>query len=265
MTIEGPELTGIPPARTEEGDGVVMESSNKGCWNASVFGQYLVSRLTFDRWTSSGALVFVDWLRQHRDVPDPIDKDAVAAAVEAFLAALGKEATGALAQTPELVAQAWCEELLDGEGIDVTALLKRESIQAPPSPTTVALRGLSVSSMCPHHLLPSHGTADVVYLPGERIAGFGAIAKALRALTRRLTLQEEAGQAMSDALVAGLGARGAICRLRLVHTCLVTRGARETGAEVETLSFGGSFAEPGPERDLGLAALMGGGGVSHGR
>lgn len=207
-------------------------------------------------------LAFVAALGHHLAVPGSVDKDAVAAAVEAFLAALGKEVSGPLAQTPELVAQAWCEELLDGEGVDIAALLGRASIQAPASPTTVTLRGLAVSSICPHHLLPSHGSADVVYLPGDRIAGFGAIAKALRALTRRLTLQEEAGQAMSDALVAALGARGAVCRLRLVHTCLVVRGAREAGAEIETLSFGGSFAEPGPDRDLGLAALassMGGG------
>ena len=138
----------------------------------------------------------------------------------------------------------------------IEALLAAEAIDAPSSgSTTVALTGLSVTSVCPHHLLPSHGTADVVYLPGTRVAGFGAISRALRALTRRLTLQEEAGQAMADVLVDALGAKGALCRMRLVHSCLVARGAREVGAAVQTLSLAGTFAEPGPDRDLALSAI----------
>lgn len=188
-------------------------------------------------------------------MPSSFDRDAAAEAIVLFLKALGKEPEGPLAQTPELVAEAWCRDLLEGEGVDATAILEAEAIDAPDGSGTVALTGLSVTCVCPHHLLPSQGTADVVYLPGTQVAGFGAIARALRALTRRLTLQEEAGQAVADAVVDALGAQGALCRMRLVHSCLVARGARETGAAVETLSLSGSFAQPGPDRDLALSAL----------
>jgi GTP cyclohydrolase I len=56
-------------------------------------------------------------------------------------------------------------------------------------------------------------------------------------------------------LVRELGARGALCRLVLTHTCLVGRGERKSGAIVETMAVAGAFAHASPERDLVLATL----------
>jgi GTP cyclohydrolase IA len=185
-----------------------------------------------------------------------VNRDGAARAVADLLRALGYEPEGPLAATPALVADAWCEELLDGAHQDPLAILRAAAMPATATLRgLVTLRDLAVTSMCPHHLLPSHGWADVVYLPGEAVAGFGAIVEALRALTRRLTLQEQAGGEMADALVAALGARGAACRLRLRHGCLIARGAREPAALIESLALAGSFAEAGPDRELALAAL----------
>jgi GTP cyclohydrolase IA len=191
------------------------------------------------------------------DRPKP-DREAVADAVRALLTALGQELSGELEQTPELVAGAWCDELLEGQNDDAHALLAASAIDAGKSQGIVMLRDLDVASMCPHHLLPSHGRADVLYLPGSRVAGFGAIARALRVVTRRLTLQEHAGQALVDAMTSALGTTGALCRLRLHHTCLSARGAREAQATVETIALAGSFAEGGPDRMLALSVLHGG-------
>ncbi len=184
-----------------------------------------------------------------------VDREAAADAVAAFLRAIGHEPSGELAQTPKLVAEAWCSDLLTGYGQDPAQILSHGSMPCEDASGPVTLRGLSVSTMCPHHLLPAHGTADIVYLPGARIAGFGAIARALHALTRRLTLQETAGAAMAQVVVDALHARGAACRLRLTHTCLTTRGPRETTAVVESLALAGSCGEPGADRTLILGAL----------
>jgi len=190
-----------------------------------------------------------------------VDRHAAARAIADFLRALGHEPTGELAATAELVAQAWCDDLLEGDQQDAAAILREGAAASDRSETAsdsaglVVVRGLAVITMCPHHLLPAHGSGDVVYLPGDRIAGFGAIARTLRALTRRLTLQEHASSAMAQLLVDTLGARGAGCRLRLTHTCLTARGAREPSAQVESLALEGSFAQSGPDRDLALAVL----------
>jgi GTP cyclohydrolase I len=103
--------------------------------------------------------------------------------------------------------------------------------------------------------LPGHGKGLVAYLPGDRVAGIGTIARVLDALSRRLTLQERIGGQMVELLVNELGARGALCKLALTHTCLIARGGRKEGAVVETIALAGLFADPTPERDLALAAI----------
>lgn len=173
--------------------------------------------------------------------------------------ALGKEPSGDFQSTAELVARAWCRELLEGEGQDPVAILRDEAIACGSGAAgLVVLRDLNVTMICPHHLLPAQGRGDLMYLPGEQLAGVGALARALRATTRRLTLQERACDKMADAIVEALGARGALCRLRLSHACMVARGAREAAAVVETVALRGCFSVAGPERQLALAALGGG-------
>lgn len=185
-----------------------------------------------------------------------MDQEAAASAIVAFLKALGKAPEGELAATPALVAEAWCNDLLAGSGEDPAAVLRDGAVPSEPADRTgpVVLRDLAVTLVCPHHLLPAHGHALVAYLPGERVAGFGAVSRAVAAATRRLTLQERATGAIAEALVRGLGARGALCRLELVHTCMLSRGTRD-GARVETVALEGSFSASGSDRDLAMALL----------
>lgn len=186
-----------------------------------------------------------------------MDREAAARAIVDFLAALGHAPEGDLSATPELVAEAWCTDLLAGAGDDPAAILAQGAVPSTPADCSglVVLRDLAVTTVCPHHLMPGHGQALVAYLPGAKVAGFGAITRALAAATRRLTLQERATGDVARALLVGLGARGALCRLELVHTCLLARGSRESGATIETLALEGSFAEAGPDRDLALSLL----------
>jgi GTP cyclohydrolase IA len=185
-----------------------------------------------------------------------VDRKAAARAIEDFLRALGHEPVGELAGTGERVADAWADDLLEGQAIDAAALLREGAIDAGSTCTgLVILRELAVTTVCPHHLLPALGTALVAYLPGRRIAGLGTIGRVVDVVARRLTLQEHIGATVAELLVNELGARGALCQLALTHTCLVSRGERKTGALVETIAFTGAFAEDGPERSLAIAAL----------
>jgi len=184
-----------------------------------------------------------------------IDRRAAARAVEDFLRALGHEPVGELASTGERVADAWADDLLEGESIDAAALLRESSLATTDAGSgIVVVRDLAVTTVCPHHLLPALGTAVVAYQPGGRIAGIGALARVVDAVARRLTLQEQIGTTVVELLCRELDAKGALCRLVLTHTCLVSRGARKTGALVETIAFGGSFDEA-EGRALALATL----------
>jgi len=186
----------------------------------------------------------------------PVDKAEAAKAVARFLIALGLDPKGdpELAGTPARVAEAWANDLVDGYDVDVGALLDRESSPANEL-GIVSVRDLTVSTICPHHLLPARGTGTVLYLPGSRVTGVGTLAKVLDAFAHRLTLQETITACVARSLVEHLGARGAACKLSLSHDCLSSRGERKAGAVVDTVAWAGTFEQPGPDRDLAMAAL----------
>jgi len=188
----------------------------------------------------------------------PADRARAAQAISDFLAALGVSPAEdpELVGTPERVASAFIDELLDGYRVDVKGLLRAESSLSEDAPKGfVVVRDIAVTTVCPHHLLPARGHAAVVYEPGERIAGIGTIARVVLAFARRLTLQETIGTNVVDALVAELGAKGAACRLVLTHECMASRGERQVGAQVETVAFAGSFDASPSQRGLAVTML----------
>jgi GTP cyclohydrolase IA len=171
-----------------------------------------------------------------------IDKRAAAAAIEAFLRALGHEATGELARTPELVASAWADDLLDGYGVEPAEILRDGSTDAGRGEHgPVVVRDLAVTTVCPHHLMPAHGTATVAYVPNRRLAGLGTIARVVDAYAHRLALQEQIGEAIVRTIRHELEPHAALCILTLTHGCLVGRGERKSGAVVETMAVEGEY------------------------
>jgi GTP cyclohydrolase I len=62
----------------------------------------------------------------------------------------------------------------------------------------------------------------------------GTLAALVNAFARRLSLQETIGEKVVQALLDHGGAQAAFCEVRLVHGCLVARGARQAGTELVT-------------------------------
>ena len=171
-----------------------------------------------------------------------IDKRKAAEAIEAFLRALGHELTGELAGTGERVADAWADELLDGYRSDPLEILRDGSTDAGRGEHgPVVVRDLAVTTICPHHLLPAHGTATVAYVPNRRLAGLGTLAKVVDALAHRLALQEHVGEQIVKAIRHELEPHAALCILTMTHSCLVGRGERKAGAVVETMAIEGEY------------------------
>ncbi len=174
-----------------------------------------------------------------------IDRARAERAVHEFLLALGRDPDREpdLRGTPERVVAAYASELLTGYDVDVEALLADGQAIAPGQHSgLVALTGIAVSTVCPHHLLLSHGTASVVYRPGASLFGLGTLSKLVGAFARRLSLQESIGESVVQALVEHGGAAAAYCELRLVHGCLVSRGAREAHSELSTTARRGDLS-----------------------
>ena len=173
-----------------------------------------------------------------------IDRARAERAVREFLLALGRDADGdaELRGTPERVVDAYGKDLLSGYDVDVPALLSEgEAISENKVSGLVALTGIAISTVCPHHLLLSNGSASVAYRPGLRLFGLGTLAALVNAYARRLSLQESIGESVVSALVEHGGARAAYCEIRLVHGCLVARGSRQVGTELTTTARRGDL------------------------
>lgn len=173
----------------------------------------------------------------------------MASAAARFLDALklppGVRRGAELAATPERVAEAWLEDLVDGYRQDPVRILG-EAI-ARDGEDLVAVTGIDYHSMCPHHLLPSRGVAHVAYVPGGRVVGFGQLARLVDCFAHRLVLQEELAADVALALMEHLGARGAACVLEAEQFCMTVRGERRREARAHAQCFLGRFA-----RDEGL-------------
>lgn len=174
-----------------------------------------------------------------------MNRDAARAAIREFLLALGHdpEKNPELEETPARVVEAFADELLTGYGRDLAALVTKDSSPAPREAGLIAVRDIAVATVCPHHLMPALGRANVIYRPGDRILGLGVIARLVDACARRLVLQETIGEDVVSTLVKLAGARGALCEITLQHGCLSARGAQQVDARVTTVARSGDMSE----------------------
>lgn len=181
--------------------------------------------------------------------------DSAASAIADFLRAVGAPVATdpELAGTGRRVAEAFANEFLAGYDEDPSQILAERT--AATSSGLVVVRDISITTMCPHHLMPAAGIAHIGYLPGKSVVGFGALVRLLSCFSRRLSLQETLGENVVEALASHLGARGAGCVLRLDSTCLSARGERAHGATTLTHAFRGTLASDASARAEFLGAL----------
>lgn len=186
---------------------------------------------------------------------------AAARAVARFLEAVGvpKAVLADLEGTPGRVAEAFLVDLLDGYRRDPARVLA-ESMPAV-SGDLVAVTGIDFHAVCPHHLLPYRGLAHVAYLPGDRVVGFGQVARLVDALAHRLVIEEDLARQVAEALVRHLGARGAACLLEAEQLCLTVRGETRRGARAHVQCFVGAMRrDPRLQRRV-LDLVEGAGGI----
>jgi GTP cyclohydrolase I len=179
-------------------------------------------------------------MSRHGSAPSPaapVDRAAAASAIEAFLRALGRS-EAELTGTGARVADMFADDLCAGYAVDTRRLVEHSTMTAS-SPTLVVVRDIPVVTTCPHHLLPSLGTATVAFKATMRIVGVGAVASLVDAHARRLALQETIGESVVADLDAVLAPEWVGCRIVLAHGCMIARGERAIGTKVETLALRG--------------------------
>ena len=165
----------------------------------------------------------------------------VAEAFRGFMESLGLDLGDPdLAGTDHRVARAY-RELLGGLRPDAEP-------QLSTFPNTegyagiVSVTGIPFYSICSHHFLPFFGTADVGYIPGERLAGLSKLARVVKFFARRPQLQERLTEQVAALLDERLAPAGVIVSVKARHLCIEMRGV-ETRGTTTTIAVRGTLKD----------------------
>jgi GTP cyclohydrolase I len=166
------------------------------------------------------------------------DLPGAAAHATAMLACLGVDLTGeSTARTPERMVGAFAE-LLNPRPFHLTTFPNDGGYDE-----LIVARSIPVRSLCEHHMLPFIGTADIGYLPGDRIVGLSKLARVLEHFSHQPQVQERLTTQVSHWLRDQLGANGVGVVIEAEHLCMTLRGVHTPGTTTVTSSLLGSLRD----------------------
>jgi GTP cyclohydrolase I len=189
---------------------------------------------------------------------DNVHRDEAMAAIHAFLVELGLDPECAdLKDTPRRITDmfahffrghpdCWTYQQMP----ELTMFDNDEHIKE-----MVLLRDIEFVSICSHHFLPFHGTADIAYYPRDKLLGISKLARVLDHFAARPQLQERLAKQVAEGLQAALNPLGVAVRLRAKHGCISHRGAYKPGSVMVTTILLGSFQDNDSSRETFLRAL----------
>ncbi len=143
-----------------------------------------------------------------------------------------------LRETPARVARMY-SELFGGLHVDPHQHLKK--FFSETCDEVILVRDISFNSMCEHHMLPFMGTANVAYLPRERVVGLSKLARVVDEVARRPQVQERMTEQIAKILEEELQAKGVAVIIEAVHTCMTIRGVQKPGSVCVTSAMKGCF------------------------
>jgi len=170
--------------------------------------------------------------------PEPqINTGRVRDLISQLLVALGEDpAREGLTGTPERVAS-WWSTFLSPEPVDATCFTESRL-----SGQLVVVGGMSVWSLCEHHLLPMNLQVTAGYVPAGQVVGLSKFGRIAQRHAGRLQVQERFTQQVADDLAGVIGSDDVAVAVRGTHLCMSMRGVRMEAARTSSLQAGGRFA-----------------------
>jgi GTP cyclohydrolase I len=98
-------------------------------------------------------------------------------------------------------------------------------------------------SICEHHTAPFFGTADVAYIPNEKIIGLSKLARTVDLYANRFQNQERITTQIAERLHAELNPKGVAVHLKAQHLCMCMRGVKKHDTWTSTSKLLGAFKE----------------------
>ena len=96
-------------------------------------------------------------------------------------------------------------------------------------------------SLCEHHTAPFFGTADLAYIPNEKIIGLSKLARTVDLYANRLQNQERITTQIAERLLKELNPLGVAVHLKAQHLCMCMRGVKKHNTYTSTSKMLGVF------------------------
>ena len=151
-----------------------------------------------------------------------------------------------LLDTPNRVVKAY-GQWFKGYREDPQAMLQRTFEEVEGYDEMVLLKNIRFESYCEHHMAPIIGTAQVAYIPNERVVGLSKLARVVEIFSKRLQTQERLTMQIAKTIMESLDAKGVAVTIDSTHQCMTMRGIKKENATTVTNYFLGQFKE-----DLGV-------------
>jgi len=169
--------------------------------------------------------------------PGPVDTERVADLVGQLLAAIGEDpGREGLSDTPARVA-AWWRRFFSPELSAAPTCFPEQHL----SGQLVVIGGMSVWSLCEHHLLPMNLDVAVGYVPDGEVMGLSKFGRIAQQCAGRLQVQERFTRQVADEIAVVIGSTDVAVAVRGTHLCMSARGVRMEAARTTTLQAGGRF------------------------
>lgn len=167
-----------------------------------------------------------------------VDTARVADLISQLLIALGEDpAREGLIGTPTRVAAWWTDFLSPDDTTTVTCFTESQL-----SDQLVIVGGMSVWSLCEHHMLPMNLQVTAGYVPDGEVVGLSKFGRIAEYFAGRLQVQERFTEQVAEHLTSAIGRKDVAVAVRGVHLCMSMRGVRMEAARTTTLHNGGRFA-----------------------
>lgn len=169
--------------------------------------------------------------------PRPVDAERVADLVGQLLTAIGEDpGREGLSDTPARVA-AWWQSFFSPEPSATPTCFTEQHL----SGQLVVIGGMSVWSLCEHHLLPMNLDVAVGYVPDSNVVGLSKFGRIAQRYAGRLQVQERFTRQVADELADVIGGNDVAVAVRGTHLCMSARGVRMETARTTTVQACGRF------------------------
>lgn len=161
-----------------------------------------------------------------------------------ILLALGMDIEDdSIRDTPKRVAKMYVDEvfygLLDSNFPKITVIENKFKYNE-----MVTEKNITLNSNCEHHFIPIIGVAHVSYIPSSKVIGLSKMNRIVDYFARRPQVQERLTDQIAKCLIDILETENVAVTIDAMHTCVSTRGIKDSKSKTVTSSLNGLYLKP---------------------